>query len=183
MSYRADADALAARRATLLTEVARKQRELADVSAMLAEVREVEQAETYFEQAPARGRRQMRNVMAASLGALLLSGGLLGAAVATAAAPQEARAEAVGLRVRSTPTRITPEGLERRKAEVEALRTLGLIPIVAPCKGEAAPGAPRDLFASIDDLRSNSLCLGRYEPADRQLRVKTSGSVTRLAPR
>ena len=79
MTYRDDLDALTARHAALQVDVAKKQRELAEVGALLAEARRVDQAETHFARQPALRRRQRRHLIAGALIALVAGGAALGA--------------------------------------------------------------------------------------------------------
>lgn len=144
MTYRDDAAALAARQATLQAELCRKQRELAEVTSMLAEARRVEQAESYFEHAPDLRRRQRRHLSIAAVLVLLITGGAAFAAVAAAGDRTEAVSEprAAKLRIRParvSPARVSPEYLERMKAQDEAFRALGLIPVVAPVEPAGSP--------------------------------------------
>jgi hypothetical protein len=146
MTYRDDAQALAARQATLEAELFRKQRELAEVTSMLAEARRVEQAESYFERAPDLRRRQRHHLAIAAVLALLITGGAGFAAVAAAGHRAEEVSSAVGeprpAKARPRPARVSPEYLERMKAQDEAFRALGLIPVVPPI-------APSDREAEI----------------------------------
>jgi hypothetical protein len=139
MTYRDNADAIAARHATLTAELAQKQRELDEVTAMLADVRRADQAESYFERAPDLRRRQKHHLAAAGLILALFCGGALGAEVSAAkhshrvqAVEQEARL----VRIRST--QATRESAQRLRAEIEALRALGG-PLAEARLGQAAP--------------------------------------------
>jgi hypothetical protein len=143
MAYRDDLAALTARHATLQAELRHRQRELAGVAALIAEARRLDQAETYFERAPALRRRARRHLAAAALVAIALTGGALGATMAdTGWAPVGAPAPALGAARPAlagvdrtggaAPIRIWSSDPERLAAELEALAVLGLIPVVAP---------------------------------------------------
>lgn len=133
MSYRDDLDALTSRQAALQAELGRKQRELAQLTGLIAEARQVEQAESYFDRAPDLRRRRRFHVIAGALVVLLVSGVALGAA---SAAEETSHPETAGLVqgaiARLQANRARHEQLVRLYAELEALRTLHLIPVVAP---------------------------------------------------
>ena len=144
MSYRDDIEALAARQATLRAELGHRQRELAEVTAMLAEARRVAQAETYFARAPDLQRRRRIRLAVAAVVVLAISGGALGVAVGAERArileETELRVQAPPPQVRSrVPVRISYENLDRMRAQVEALNVLGLIPVIPP-----QPQSPED---------------------------------------
>ena len=111
---------------------------------MLGETRRVEQAERYFERAPDLRRRQRRHLTIAALLVLILSGGALGAAVASAknARPAEPQPQPLveprGIPRHRLPVRISYDDLNRMRAQVEALNVLGLIPVVPPSPESAA---------------------------------------------
>jgi len=133
MTYRDDLDALTARHASLEAELERKQRELAEITEMLAEAGRVRQAESYFERAPDLRRRQRRHLVVGALVVMLGSGAALGAAAS--AAKQSHRAEAAQMETRLVRIRSTLAAradARRLQAELEALRALDLIPVVAP---------------------------------------------------
>jgi hypothetical protein len=132
MTYRDDHAALTARHTNLLLEIGRKQRELAEVAGMLAEARHLEQAESYFDRAPELRRRERRHLLAGALAVTLCLGTGLG--YATAAAAADARPD-VGQALQRTiakldAVRASHERDQRLKAEVEALKVLGLIPVL-----------------------------------------------------
>jgi hypothetical protein len=133
MSYRDDLDALTARQASLEAELGRKQRELAQVTGLIAEARQVEQAESHFERAPDLRRSQKLHLVVGALVLTLGSGAAVGAAAATAEAPRPQAAGLVrGTLARLAANRVRLEQARRLHAELEALRTLHLIPMVAP---------------------------------------------------
>lgn len=130
MTYRDDLDALAARHAALESEVARKQRELAEVTSLLAEAKQVDQAEAHFSRAPVLRRRQRRHLLVGALAAVLASGAALGYASSLKAEDPHAdaraalifeRAEAVAARAQQA-----AERADRRLAAYEALKEIGL---------------------------------------------------------
>jgi hypothetical protein len=126
MTYRDNADALAARHATLTAELAHKQRELDEVTAMLADARRADQAATYFERAPDLRRRQKHHLAAAGLIVALLCGGGLGAAVSSAKHSHRVQAAELETRlVQIRSTQAAREATQRLRAEIEALRALG----------------------------------------------------------
>jgi hypothetical protein len=133
MSYRDDLDALTARHTNLQLEIGRKQRELAEVAGMLVEARRLDQAECYFDRAPELRRRERRHLLAGALAVTLCMGTGLGYATSAAASAgidaahpvQEAIVKIDALRAKH-------ERAQRLTAEIEALRVLGLIPVVAP---------------------------------------------------
>jgi hypothetical protein len=128
MTYRDDLDALAARHATLQAELGRKQRELTEVSGMLAEAREARRAESYFH-APDLRRRQRRHLMAAAMVVTLGCGAAVGAAAATEPGwPHTGTAQPRGHLVRIRTNQASQEQAHRMQAEVEAMRALGLLP-------------------------------------------------------
>ncbi len=131
MTYRDDLEALAARQASLQADVDRKQRELADVRGMLAEARRVEQAESELDRAPDLRRHARRQLAIGALLVTLGTGAGVGAAATTDASSSEtASAEVRGMLVRVRTTRHSLQQAERRRAEFEALRALGLIPVL-----------------------------------------------------
>ncbi len=142
MSYRDDVDALAARHATLTTELAHKQRELDEVAAMLADVRRADQAASYFERVPDLRRRQLHNLAATALILALVSGGALAASVSAAKQSHQAQAELLESRlVRIRSTQAARLDAQRLRAEVEALLAAGAPPAAAPRKGRGEPPA------------------------------------------
>jgi hypothetical protein len=130
MTYRDDLDALAARQATLQAELGRKQRELAEVSGMLAEAREAQRPERYFH-APDLRRRPRRHLIAAAMVVTLGSGAAAGAVAATDPGwPPTGSAEVPrGHLVRIRTNQASLAQAQRAQAELEALRALGLLPI------------------------------------------------------
>jgi hypothetical protein len=125
MTYRDDLDALAARHAALESEVARKQRELAEVTSLLAEATQVDQAEAHISRAPVLQRRQRRHLMVGALAAVLASGGALGYASSLERAASEAAARAA---VAAATARAQQAAVraDRRLAAYEALKQIGL---------------------------------------------------------
>jgi len=134
MTYRDDLEALTARQASLQAELTRKQRELAHVTGLLAEARGVEQAEAYFERAPDLRRSPRRHLAVGALVMTLGSGALVGAAsAADEGSHHRTTQEAVERSVaRLEAHRARHEQTRRLAAELDALRTLHLIPVVAP---------------------------------------------------
>lgn len=135
MTYRSDLDALAARHATLEAELGRRRRELAEVTGMLAEARQMEQAEQAFAGGmPDLRRRPQRHLFAIALAVTLGTGASVGVAAADEVG---SRREVVGAakegagRVRM-PRVMTAEDMLRMEAELEALRAIGLVAVVAP---------------------------------------------------
>ena len=146
MTYRADVDALTARQATLQVELGRKQRELAEVSGMLDEARQVRRAEDHFARAPDLWRRQRSHLLVGALVVVLGSGVALGAAAASEVDARRATAEELhGRLVRIRNNRASQEQSQRLQAELEALRVLGLRPVPAAERGIAlaTPARPR----------------------------------------
>ncbi len=133
MTYRADLDAHTARHTNHQLESRRKQRELAEVAGMLAEARHLDQAERYFDRAPELRRRERRHLLAGALAVTLCMGTGLGYATSAAATP---RIDAVhplqAAAAKLDAMRASHERAQRLTAELEALRVLGLIPVVAP---------------------------------------------------
>jgi hypothetical protein len=160
MTYRADLDALVARHATLQAEIARKQRELAEVAGMIAETRQLEQAESYFAHAPDLRRRQLRHLAAGVLAVTMISGAAIGSA-----ATDEDSLPTVGEAVQAAVARVDAiqarrEAWHRLAAEVEALRVCGLMPVVAANKdGAATAQRPRPQTAWV--LGSNVPARGK----------------------
>ncbi|HWO26700.1 MAG TPA: hypothetical protein VNO30_48555 [Kofleriaceae bacterium] len=133
MTYRDDLDALTARHTSLQLEIGRKQRELAEVGGMLVEARRLDQAESHFDRVPALHRRERRHALAGALAVTLCLGAGMGYAT-TAVADSRADAEPMlqGMVAKVEAVRAKHERTQRLKAEIEALRVLGLIPIVDP---------------------------------------------------
>lgn len=143
MTYRDDLAALTARHATLQLEIGRKQRELAEVAGMLAEARHLEQAESYFDRAPELRRRERRHLLAGALAVTLCLGTGLGYATAATA---DLRPD-VGQTMQSAiakldEMRASHERAQRLKAEIEALKVLGLIPVIDPNARDGKTGKP-----------------------------------------
>lgn len=161
MTYRDDFDALSARHAVLQSEVARKQRELAEVTTLLAEAQQVDQAEAHFSTAPVLRRRQRRHLFAGALIALLASVAVLGSMSASSAEPAEdTRAASIADNVSSAAARTwkAAELADRRKAAYEALQQIGLTAkedVVARRRAKKA-GVPFDQYLYREELASLS---------------------------
>jgi hypothetical protein len=137
MTYRDDLDALSARHTNLQLEIGRKQRELAEVAGMLADAHRLDQAESHFGRVPALRRRERRHLVAGALAvSLCLGAGLSYATNAVADSRVDTEHAVNPLVAKIEALRTKHERTQRLKAEIEALQTLGLIPIVDP-------GSPR----------------------------------------
>jgi hypothetical protein len=157
MTYRDDLDALAARHAALEAEVARKQRELAEVASLLAEAKRVDQAEAHFARAPVLRRRQRRHLIVGALAAVLASGGALGYAASLEPEPAVDGPclphSAAAARARAQQA---AERADRRLAAYEALQQIGLTAkkdAVAKQRAEQA-GVPFDQYLYREELAS-----------------------------
>ena len=160
MTYRSDLDALTARQVSLQAELDRKQRELAEISGMLAEVRRVEQAESYFEGAPEQLRRRRLHLVAGALAVTLVSGTALGAVSSVVEDSRRTATEVVDRALAKLEAgRTAHERAQRLRAEVEALQALHLIPVVAPNAGirlaERSRRAPAWLLGSGVPVRGS----------------------------
>ncbi|HWU88926.1 MAG TPA: hypothetical protein VN253_16785, partial [Kofleriaceae bacterium] len=153
-----DLDALAARHAALEAEVARKQRELDEVTALLAEARRVDQAEAHFARAPALRRRQWRHLIAGALVAGLASGAALGAMsgpLAEASTPGRAAAARDAASFIAVHTWTAAQRADRRKAVQEALQQLRSAKDDAAARKRAkTAGRPFDPYLYREELAS-----------------------------
>jgi len=133
MTYRNDLDALTARQATLQAELGRKQRELDEVSGMLAEVRRVEERGRGLEHTPDLRRRHRLQLMVGALVVTLGSSAAMAAAAATVPDTRRPTAELVERMVAKVQrAHAAHERAQRLRAELEALQVLHLIPVIAP---------------------------------------------------
>ena len=160
MTYRDDLDALSARHSALQSEVARKQRELAEVTTLLAEAQQVDQAEAHFSTAPVLRRRQRRHLFAGALIALLASGAVLGSMASSSPEPGADTQAAIADNVSSAAARTwkAAELADRRKAAYEALKQIGLTAkedVVARRRAKKA-GVPFDQYLYREELASLS---------------------------
>jgi hypothetical protein len=124
MSYRANLDALAARHAALARDLTAKQRELRELTALIAEARQLDEAEAWLCAPPASRRRRARRTAATAIAlVLVVTGGLW----AVGGSPQPATArDACAARAAEAIGRA-----ELAAARHEALRAAGALPATA----------------------------------------------------
>jgi hypothetical protein len=141
MTYRDDLDALTARQTALEVELGRKQRELAQVTGLIAEARQAQQVESRFERMPDLLRPQRLHLLVGALVLTLGSSAAIAAATVTDQGPPPNIPQLVQRSIdRIQANRARLEQAPRLRAELEALRTLHLIPVIAPNTREVALG-------------------------------------------